>query len=331
MNGTASHEAQSPPNMVWIPGGTFRMGSADFYPEERPVHDVTVDGFWMDRLRGHQRASSRDSSEETGYVTVAERAPSAGGLPRRPAGESRSRFDGLPEASGPVDLRNYANWWAWVPGASWRHPRGPASSLDGLGRHPVVHVALRRRRGLRTLGGQGPADRSGVGVRGARRSRRRHVHLGRRGIPGRQGHGERLAGRVPVAEPAHRRSRRDVSGRLVSAKRLRPLRHGRQRLGVDERLVRAARREPDGEVLLHGARSTRAMASAEKSYDPRQPQFRIPRKVVKGGSHLCAPNYCFRYRPAAQAAADDRHRHGPHRVPLHRSSTVTFAEIVTLL
>src|SRR4030095_16870215 len=126
--------------MVWIPCGMFRMGSADFYPEERPVHDVTVDGFWMDRDEVTNDQFARFVTA-TGYVTVAERPLKPEDFPGAPAENLVPGSMVFQKRTGPVDLRNYFNWWAWVPGADWRHPQGPASSLLGLERHPVVHVA----------------------------------------------------------------------------------------------------------------------------------------------------------------------------------------------
>src|SRR5262245_29114649 len=124
---------------VWIPGETFRMGSDRHYPEEAPVHRVTVDGFWMDRVPV-TNAQFRRFVNGTGYVTFAEIPPKAedypGALPEllRPASmvfqKPRSR----------VDLRG-CSWWALIPGADWRHPYGPDSSIEGLDQYPVVHVS----------------------------------------------------------------------------------------------------------------------------------------------------------------------------------------------
>src|SRR4051812_1666117 len=127
--------------MVGVPGGTFAMGCDRFYPEEPPVRDVEVDGFLIDRHVVTVGEFGRFVAD-TGYVTVAERQPVAADYP-----------DADPEllvpgslvfrsSRGPVDLRDFRNWWAYVPGADWRHPEGPGSSVAGRRRHPVVHVAF---------------------------------------------------------------------------------------------------------------------------------------------------------------------------------------------
>jgi formylglycine-generating enzyme len=128
------------PDMVWIPGGTFHMGSDYHYPEEAPAHEVTVDGFWMDRYTVTNREFRR-FVEATGHVTLAERVPKAEDYP---GAKPELLFAGsivFKKQTGPVDLRNAYNWWDWVQGADWRHPRGRKSSLGGLAKHPVVHVS----------------------------------------------------------------------------------------------------------------------------------------------------------------------------------------------
>ena len=128
------------PGMAWIPAGTFRMGSEDYYPEEGPVHEVSVGGFWIDRYEVTNEQFAR-FVEATDYETFAERPPDPADYPGAPPENLVPGSMLFQKAAGPVDLRNYVNWWAWVPGTSWRHPFGPESSLDGLAQHPVVHVA----------------------------------------------------------------------------------------------------------------------------------------------------------------------------------------------
>lgn len=126
--------------MVWIAGGVFRMGSDRHYPEEAPVHRVAVDGFWIDR-HPVTNAQFRQFVEATDHVTVAEIPPDPkdypGALPHMLyAGSLVFR---RPE--GNVDLRDWKRWWTFLKGADWRHPYGPKSSIEGLDDHPVVHVA----------------------------------------------------------------------------------------------------------------------------------------------------------------------------------------------
>ena len=140
---------EAPPGMIWIPGGRFDMGSEGQFagPEERPVHAVEVDGFFID-VHTVTNRRFREFVDATGYVTVAEQVPDEAALKRQlPAGATLPPEALVPGSlvftpqAGAVDLRNWSQWWRWVPGASWRHPTGPGSSLDGLDDHPVVHIA----------------------------------------------------------------------------------------------------------------------------------------------------------------------------------------------
>jgi sulfatase modifying factor 1 len=136
--------------MTWIPGGQFKMGSESplARPEEAPVHSVEVDGFFMD-VHTVTNARFRQFVEATGYVTVAERVPDVDELMHQlPAGTPRPTKETLVPGSlvltptgREVDLRDWSQWWRWVPGADWRHPKGPGSSIEGLDDHPVVHVS----------------------------------------------------------------------------------------------------------------------------------------------------------------------------------------------
>src|SRR4249919_2557958 len=112
------HRKQGPArNMIWIPGGTFRMGSADFYPEERPVHRVAVDGFWMDE-HPVTVEEFRRFVKSTGYATVAERPLEPAEYPDADPALLVPGSLVFHRTAGPVDLRDYRNWWDYVPGAS---------------------------------------------------------------------------------------------------------------------------------------------------------------------------------------------------------------------
>src|SRR5216684_3785716 len=116
-------------DMVWIPGGTFRMGSNDHYPEEAPVHRVAVDGFWIDRTPVTNR-QFKAFVKATGHKTFAEIPPDPkdypGALPHMLYAGSLV----FTPSSRPVDLRNWGEWWTFLKGADWRHPYGPKTNID---------------------------------------------------------------------------------------------------------------------------------------------------------------------------------------------------------
>lgn len=126
--------------LVRLPAATFRMGSNRFYPEERPEHDREVGAFAVER---HPVTNAQFAAfvSDTGYVTVAERAIDPADFPGADPADLVPGALVFTPTDGPVDLRDWRQWWRWRPGASWRHPRGPGSSLAGVDDHPVVQIA----------------------------------------------------------------------------------------------------------------------------------------------------------------------------------------------
>ncbi|MGH9214550.1 MAG: formylglycine-generating enzyme family protein [Acidimicrobiales bacterium] len=271
--------------MVWVPGGTFTMGSDRDYPEEAPAHRVAVEGFWMDRQPVTNAQFDRFVAE-TGHMTLAEQPPD-------PADYPDARPELLVPGSAvfhkprpPVDLSDAYSWWISVPGANWRHPRGPQSSLRGLDRHPVVHVAWEDVEAYAAWAGKAlPTEAEweracrGGGPDGA------EFAWGDELTP----RGKHMAnvwqGEFPVENLA-------LDGYEATSP------------------VRAF--PPNGYGLfdmIGNVWEWTADPYADHS-DPTHPasgccgttEPGIPRKVMKGGSHLCAPNYCRRYRPAARMA-----------------------------
>jgi formylglycine-generating enzyme len=291
--------------MTWIPGGEFRMGSADFYPEERPVHTVAMDGFWMD-TRPVTVAEFRRFVRQTGHVTTAEQAPDPAAYP---GADPELLVPGslvFTRPAGPVDLREFRNWWSYVPGACWQHPDGPGSSVTRRDKHPATHIAYTDAQAYADWAGKElPTEAeweyaSRGGLDGAA------YVWGEEFSPGGQllantWHGEfpwqNLAldgyeGTSPVASfPANGYGLYDMAGNVWewTADFFRP-RH---------RPDHAA--PPGGSASEAGRpccppRDLRATADEATSF----PAGGIPRRVIKGGSHLCAPSYCLRYRPAAR-------------------------------
>src|SRR5437764_1335958 len=131
-----------PPGMVWVPGGTFTRGSTNpRMRDARPTHRVAVDGFWMDRTAVTNEQFAR-FVKATGYVTVAERTPEAKDFPGAPPENLVAGSVVFTPPRGAVPLDNHFRWWAYVKGASWRHPEGPKTDLKGREKHPVVQVAF---------------------------------------------------------------------------------------------------------------------------------------------------------------------------------------------
>jgi formylglycine-generating enzyme required for sulfatase activity len=127
--------------MVWIDDGNFMMGSDSHYTEEAPAHPMSVDGFWIDKYTVTNAQFSR-FFEETKYITLAERPPNAADYPGAKPEMLIPASVMFRKAPDGVNLSDHYNWWTYVPGADWRHPYGPESTLKGLAKHPVVHIAF---------------------------------------------------------------------------------------------------------------------------------------------------------------------------------------------
>ena len=294
------------PEMEWIPGGTFRMGSTEFYPEEAPVREVAVDGFWMNRAPTTNREFAAFVAD-TGYTTVAERDPNPADYPGADPDDLVAGSAVFREADGPVDLRNPNQWWEYVSGADWRHPLGPDSTIEGKMDHPVVHVAYEDAEAFADWAGKRlPTEAEWErAARGGLEGKRfvwgdDHVPDGRLLANTWQGEFPRenqaLDGyerTSPVGEfPENGFGLYDAAGNVwewTSDWYSDDPTAGGGDDGDSDRSESPSCCTP----------TNPGGVTEEQSVDPRDSSA-IPRRVLKGGSHLCAPNYCFRYRPAAR-------------------------------
>lgn len=284
-------ERGSDSELVRIPGGEFLMGSERHYPEERPVRKVRVRSFRMDPYPVTNRRFA-GFVEATGYVTLAERPPDpavyAGARPE----------DMVPGAlvfrmtRGPVNLADFRNWWSWIPGADWRHPLGPGSSLDGLWDHPVVQVAypdaaaFARWAGMRLPSEAEWEYAARGGLEGA------EFAWGDRDTQETVPWANTWQGRFP-----YENTELDGWTRTSPAGWYEPNGYGLYDMigNVWEWTTGAFHRPSPG---LRSALC--CLPQGPQGPDPSYGPEHLQTRTIKGGSHLCTTQYCFRYRPAAR-------------------------------
>ena len=285
--------------MIHIPGGTYRMGSDHHYREEAPAHRVSVDAFWMDRHPVTNR-QFKDFVRATGYVTFAELAPDPrdypGALPHMLYAGSLV----FSKPDRPVDLRNWAEWWRFLKGADWRHPYGPGSNINVLDNYPVVHVTFADALAYAMWAGKDlPTEAEWeFAARGGLEDAA--YAWGDEFTPGGRHMANTWEGEFP-----HQNLGEDGFDRTSPVTAFPP-----NRYGVFDLIGNVWEWTSDWYAPRHEADAAKACCIPENprggpelnSYDPCQPKMKIARKVLKGGSHLCAPNYCRRYRPAARHA-----------------------------
>jgi formylglycine-generating enzyme len=286
-------------NMIWIPGGAFRMGSDKHYPEEAPAHRASVDGFWIDRTPVTNR-QFKDFVRATGHVTFAEAVPDPknypGALPHMIFAGSLV----FTPPNHPVNLRDFSQWWTLLAGADWRHPNGRKSNINALDNHPVVHVTYCDALAYAKWAGKDlPTETEWEfaargGLDGA------EFAWGEEFTPGGKYMANTWQGNFP-----HDNRCNDGFERTSPVLSFPP-----NGYGVHDMIGNVWEWTTDWWSSKHQADAAKACCipqnprggREEDSYDPCQPDIKIPRIVIKGGSHLCAPNYCRRYRPAARHA-----------------------------
>jgi sulfatase modifying factor 1 len=293
--GADSSPGPAPEGMVWVPAGEFTMGSTEF-PDAAPVHRCTIDGFWMDRTEVSNEQFAAFVSA-TGYKTVAERTPTAEELPGVPP-DRLVPFSGVfvpPDRCAPEECSNCSKWWKAVPGACWKHPEGPGSTITGREKHPVVHAAWHDAVAYAEWAGKRlPTEAEWErAARGGEEGKR--FYWGDELRPGGKWMANIWQGAFPcqnTAEdgwertapagsyPANAYGLHDMSGNVWEwcADWYRP----GYRVDPD-----GTRRNPEGPPF---------------SYDP--DGRNEPKRVQRGGSFLCSDSYCLRYRAGARGQGE---------------------------
>ncbi len=283
----------APEGMAWIPGGTFWMGGDDeTMPDARPAHLVTVGGFWMDRTEVTNRQFAA-FVEATKYVTVAERKPDPKDFPGADPADlvPGSLVFSPPDRDVPLD--DHLVWWSYVPGASWRHPEGPSSDLEGREDHPVVHVCWEDAVAYAKWAGKRlPTEAEWEFAARGGLDRKRYVwgdELAPGGrwmvnnwqgrFPAQNTQADGFRATAPVATfPPNGFGLHDMAGNVWEwcADWYRP-----------DYYLSSPRHDPKGPTA---------------SFDPAEPG--MPKRVQRGGSFLCSDLYCVRYLPGARGKGE---------------------------
>ena len=289
--GALGHEVPMPPdtnNMVWIPPGKFWMGAEDGQSDEKPVHEIEVNSFWMDKTEVTNEEFEK-FVRATRYVTVAERKPDPKDFPGVPLENLVAGSIVFTPPPGEVPLDNHYAWWSYVPGASWRHPQGPDSNIRGLEKHPVVQVcwddamayckwAGRR---LPTEAEWEYASRGGLDRQAFSWGKDKvpdnkwQANIWQGQFPNENSLSDGFRGTAPVATfPSNKFGLYDMGGNVWEwcADWYRP-----------DYYEQSAKKNPSG---------------PGDSFDPNEPG--VAKRVTRGGSFLCSELYCTGYRPSAR-------------------------------
>lgn len=287
--------------MVWIPGGEFVMGTneTEAYSAEKPAVELKVEGFWMDT---HEvtNAEFAEFVEATGYVTLAEKKPEWEDLKKQlPPGTPKPDDDLLVAGSmvftppsQPVPLQDISLWWTWVPGADWKHPEGPDSDLEGRDNHPVVHIAHEDATAYAEWAGKRlPTENEWeFAARGGADGKR--FAWGDELTP----NGQYLANTFQGTFPNKNESLDGFEG-TSPVKSFAP-----NTFGLYDMIGNVWELTDDWYDALKYARlagqAPKLDANVNQCYVPNNPY--AMERVIKGGSYLCADNYCVNYRPSAR-------------------------------
>lgn len=284
-------------DMQWIPGGTFEMGSENpDYPEEGPIHKVTVSGFWID-IYPVTNKQFQKFVKETGYITFAEKPPKAEDYPDANPELLVPGSAVFVKPDRPVDSRTLC-WWQYIPGANWRHPEGPRSSIKGKENHPVVHVVYEDVLAYAKWSGkQLPTEAQWeFAARGGLSGK--EFAWGNEFMP----QGQPMANTWQGQFPWQNLKSQPPGTQAIAS-------YPPNGYGLYDLIGNVWEWTNDWYREQHPANPAKSCCTPKNprggtendSYERHIPtSMQQPRKVLKGGSFLCAPNYCARYRPAAR-------------------------------
>jgi sulfatase modifying factor 1 len=309
--GAPVRAAAPPPDMAWIPGGEFSMGTDDTnsMPNERPTHKVKLDGFWIDRTTV-TNAQFAAFVKATGYVTTAEKPVDweemkkqvAPGTPKPPDESLRPGSLVFTPPDHVVDLRSMANWWTWTTGANWRHPQGPKSDIVGKDDYPVVQVSWDDAAAYAEWAGKRlPTEAEWeYAARGGPAANTR-FYWGDEFKPGDKFMANTFTGRFPFEN-----TREDGFARVAPVKSFPPNGYGLYDMAGNVWQWTNDKYRLDAHVLTIDAIKAGNVDCCTNPQGPAEcfnPTSAVPNateRVIKGGSFLCHVDYCESYRPTAR-------------------------------
>ncbi len=302
-------EGPAPEGMVWIPGGEFSMGcetkneSMCGFPgltiDTAPIHRVYVDGFWMDEAEVTNQ-QFQAFVEATGYVTVAETTPTAEEIPGAiPENLVAGSIVFTPTEKG-VSLNDYLQWWSYVPGASWKHPKGPGSNLEGLENYPVVHIAYEDAEAYAKWAGKRlPTEAEWEFAARGGKSGELYSWGNTLTVDGKY-QANIYQGTFPVREGD---SASDGWSGIAPVKQYVPNGYGLHDMsGNVWEWVSDWYRADYYSKLKQTSEVARNPQGPDSSYDPQEPG--VPKRVHRGGSFLCSDLYCTRYMLGTRGKGD---------------------------
>lgn len=277
--------------MVWIEGGTFWMGSTNGQPDELPVHEVAVDGFWIDKTEVTNEEFEK-FVRATSYVTVAERKPDAKDYPGVPPEKLVAGSVVFRPPREEVSLENHYLWWEYVPGANWRYPEGPGSSIAGRQKHPVVHVCWHDARTYAEWAGKRLPTEAEWEYAARGGLVKQPYAWGNEQVPGGRWKANIWQGRFPSDN-----SKEDQFYATAPAGSFEPNGYGLLDMAGNVWEWCQDWYLPD----YYASSPGKNPPGPSSSYDPNEPG--VWKKVQRGGSYLCADVYCTGYRPSARMKA----------------------------
>ena len=305
--GSAAAPGEPPKGMVWIPGGEFSMGAQDepgagdvgmrATDDARPIHRVRVDGFWMDTtvVTNDQFA---EFVKATGYVTIAERTPTAEQFPDAPKENLVAGSVVFAPPDHPVPLNDHFQWWRYVPGANWRHPEGPGSGLETRGSYPVVHVAFEDAQAYAAWAGKRLPTEAEFEFAARGGLAGKPYVWGDEMMPQGRHQANTHQGRFPVNDTAE-----DGHHGIAAVAQYPANGYGLFDMAGNVWQWTSDWYQPDYYATLAATdRVAQNPRGPETSFDPSEPGVR--KRVMRGGSYLCTPQYCSRYAVGTRGKGD---------------------------